>query len=84
MEWKEGAKWFVIIVGAGVAGEVVMMLINRTVTAKAEAVARETARAEVQNVISSAVAQLQAQQIQAKSPPVYVAPQKESGYVYQM
>jgi hypothetical protein len=82
MDWKEGAKWFIVIVGAGVAGELVMLLINRTVTVKAEAVARETARTEVERVIQSAVAQLQAQQ--TIKPPTYIAPQKDQGYVYQM
>lgn len=90
MDWKEGAKWFIIIVGAGVAGELVMLLINKSVTLKAEAVAKETARAEVERVIEAAVAQLQNQQnIQVKTgaaptPQVYISPQKEQAYSYQL
>ncbi len=81
MEWKEAGKWFVVIVGAGVAGELLMMLVNRSVTAKAEAVARETAQVEVERLVATAVQRMQTQNLQIKTnqaPPLMIANQKDA------
>lgn len=82
MDWKEAAKWFGLIVVAGVAGEAVWLIISGQLKATAATVARAEARTEVDRVITAAVQQLNArpQAMVADAPP---KPQS-NGYVYQL
>jgi hypothetical protein len=79
MDWKEGAKWFVVIVAAsGVSAVITMVLENHF-----KGTARNEARAEVDRVMSAAVERFQTQLTQqnaiARKQPSFAVPIKESG-----
>jgi len=62
MDWKEGAKWFGILVGAGLISTVIEMALTRYVKVAATQAAHE----EVERVVTAAVQQLQARPAQPR------------------
>lgn len=56
MEWKESAKWFVLMVSAGVVTAVAIQFVTRYLEQRAVL----AAKAEVQKLVMAAAAQMQA------------------------
>jgi hypothetical protein len=86
MEWKEAGKWFLVIVAAGVVGELISMLIEKQVSTVAKAETRE----EMENIVNAAVQNLQSPRVvpSVTSPPVKQpssitnSPPKGGSYVF--
>jgi hypothetical protein len=88
MDWKEALKWIGVLVAAGMIGTVLELVIEAKLTGPAAVnTARAEARAEVDRIMAQALTQANKQTagvVVQKREPVYVQPQKEVGYAYQM
>jgi hypothetical protein len=59
MDWKEAGKWIGVIVVAGVISAGIEIALERWLTNKTQVAAKAEARAEVEKIMSSAMAQMQ-------------------------
>ena len=80
MDWKEGAKWLALLVGAGLITAVIEVVIENQISGTAKTAARVEARAEVQRTITAAIQQSSIQQQQLRNSRVTSSSSTQTAY----